>query len=168
MKKLGYSVIVVLLMTVMITSTALAGHTISPTILAGKNENAGVVKITGNSDGTMTLEWMLTGGKGYCMTEWAVHAGASLDDFPTNKGGAIPGKFDYKSHFSGCIAKDSLTIDPPGGKGDPVYIAIHIVVITPDGDEETGWVVRCGDLEGGQFPGKNWSAWLLFQGSDWN
>jgi hypothetical protein len=164
MKKLLYSIVLVLALTALIAVPVFAATTISPTILVGQHENAGSVKITRNGDGTMTLEWMLKGGQGYCMTEWQVHAGASLADFPTNKGGAIPGQFDYKSSFTGCVARDTLTIDPPGDVTDDVFLAVHIVVITPDGDEETGWVVRCGDLEGAQFPGRNWSAWVYFPG----
>ena len=154
------------LVAVLITVPVMAGFTISPQILAGQSEFAGVVKITGNTDGSMTFLFMLKGGEGYCMTEAQLHAGLSLDDFPTNRGGAIPGQFDYKYTFESCISSFQVTIDPPGEKGD-LYLAIHMVVMTPDG-EETGWVVRCGDLIGAQFPGKNWSAWIYFPEQTWN
>lgn len=166
MKKILFALLVSGILTSLLVFPA-AAYTISPKILAGQNTFVGVVKITGNADGTMTLNFMLQGGLGYCMTEWAAHAGATLDDFPTNDGGAIPGQFDYKSTFSGCVTRDSLIIDPPGGFGDDVYLAIHVVVNGPDMVGETGWVVRCGDLEGAQFPGNNWSAWILYPAKAW-
>jgi hypothetical protein len=147
--------------------TAFAGYTISPTILAGQNINVGSVKITGNADGSLTFDFMLKGGQGYCITDAAIHVGLLLDDFPQNPGGAIPGQFDYKYDFGGCVSAATVTIsDPPGDKGD-IYIAVHVNVYGPDGQQETGWVVRCGDLEGAQFPGRNWSAWISFPADAW-
>jgi hypothetical protein len=167
MKMRLYSFIIAGLLLVLIVTPVLAGYTISPTILAGQTTNVGVVKVTGNADGSLTLVYMLKGGQGWCMTETQVHVGLSLDDFPQNNGGAIPGQFDYKEQFDPCTSNFTLVIyDPPGDKGD-VYIAIHLVVIGPGGQEETGWVVRCGNLEGGQFPGNNWSAWILFPAAAW-
>jgi hypothetical protein len=169
MKKLLHSLFIVTMLAVLVITPVLAGYTISPSILAGQNTHVGVVKITGNADGTMTLDFMLKGGQGYCITKWDMHAGLTLNDFPTNNGGAIPGQFDYHSDFEGCVTKDTFTFDPPGDKGD-VYLAIHVVVYggLEDFDEETGWVVRCGNLQGAQFPGNNWSAWILFPTAAWD
>lgn len=168
MKKLFHSLLVAGVLAVLIVTPVLAGYTISPKILAGQTIFAGVVKITGNPDGSLTLNYMLRGGAGFCMTDSAVHVGLSLDDFPQNSGGAIPGQFDYQYDFNGCVSTFTATIaDPPGYKGD-VYIAIHVNVTLPDGTQETGWTVRCGDLEGGQFPGSNWSAWIWFPTAAWD
>lgn len=170
MKKILYATLMSLLITVMITTPVFAGYTISPKILAGQGIDGvfvGVVKITGNADGSLTFGFMLKGGQGYCIKDAAIHVGLTLADFPQNNGGAIPGQFDYKYDFGGCITNAVVTIvDPVGYKGD-IYIAIHVNVIMPDGTQETGWVVRCGDLEGGQFPGKNWSAWIWFPTAAW-
>jgi hypothetical protein len=176
MKKLAYFTIVVAMLLALLPATAFGlwegGYTISPKILAGQTNWVGNVKITGNPDGTITFDFMMKGGQGYCMTDWALHAGLSLADFPTNNGGAIPGQFDYHSTFTGCITSDSITIDPPGVWGDPVYLAIHVNVWQklPDGtlvNQQTGWTVRCGNLEGAQVPGNNWSAWILFPTAAW-
>lgn len=167
MKKGTVVSLLVTLLLVLLPLTAFAGFTISPTILAGQTTNVGVVKITGNADGSLTLVYMLKGAQGWCMTDSAVHLGLALDDFPQNPGGAIPGQFDYQYDFGGCVKTATVTIpDPPGDKGN-VYIAIHLSVYGPGGVQETGWVVRCGNLEGGQFPGSNWSAWLLFPSNAW-
>jgi hypothetical protein len=165
MKKRLYSLIIAGLLMVLIVTPVLAGYTISPRILAGQNEFAGVLKVTGNSDGSITIEYMLRAGAGWSMTESAVHLGLSLDDFPQNKGGAIPGQFDYQYDFEGCVTSATKKIETPY-YGKSVYIAVHVVVIGPDG-EETGWVVNCGDLEGGQFPGSNWSAWFKLPANAW-
>ncbi len=167
MKKGTWISIAVTLLLILLPMTTFASYTISPQIMAGQNQSAGVVKITGNPDGSLTLVYMLKGGAGWCMTDSAVHTGLTLDDFPQNSGGAIPGQFDYQYDFGGCVKGATVTIaDPAGYKGD-LTIAIHVNVIGPDGQQETGWVVRCGNLEGGQFPGSNWSAWLLFPAAAW-
>jgi len=170
MRKVVYISIAAVLLMALLPASALAQvseNTISPKILAGQTDFAGVVKITGNADGTLTFAFMLRGGAGYCMTDAAIHLGLSLDDFPQNSGGAIPGQFDYKYDFDGkCVTGLTTTIPAPGGKVD-TYIAVHVNVILPDGTQETGWVVRCGDLEGAQFPGSNWSAWILYPARAW-
>lgn len=165
MKKGMLVSVLVALLLALLPLTTFASFTISPAILAGQTTNVGVIKITGNADGSLTLTYMLKAG--WCMTNSAVHLGLSLDDFPQNAGGAIPGQFDYQYDWGGCVKAATVTIqDPPGDKGN-VYIAVHLNLYGPNGQQETGWVVRCGNLEGGQFPGSNWSAWLLFPANAW-
>lgn len=169
MKKILYAITMTLILSAMVTTTVFAGYTISPKILAGQGDALdfeGVIKITGNADGSLTFYPMLK--TGWCVTDMAIHIGLSLDDFPQNDGGAIPGKFDYQYDFGECITRvPAFSIaDPPGDKGD-IYIAIHMNVYGPDGVQETAWVVRCGDLEGAQFPGANWSAWMFFPAAAW-
>lgn len=172
MKKLKYALIIAVLVAVFATTTVFAGTVISPKILAGQGVGGvfvGVAKITGNADGSLTIDFQLKGGQGYCITDAAIHVGLSLDDFPTNNGGAIPGQFDYKYDFGGCVSKATVTIaDPPGDKGD-IYLAIHVNVYNRYDPEyqDTGWIVRCGNLEGAQFPGNNWSAWIFFPDAAW-
>jgi hypothetical protein len=171
MKMRLYSFIIAGLLLVLIVTPVLAvdtidpGYTVSPRILAGQTEFAGVLKVTGNADGSITLDYMLRGGAGWCMTETQIHMGTSLSDFPQNNGGAISGQFDYKYEFDTCITDWSITI-PTDFHGQLVYIAVHVDVIGPDG-EETGWVVNCGNLEGGQFPGNNWSAYFQLPRNAW-
>lgn len=170
MKKILYATLMALLITVMITSPVFASYTVSPKILAGQGIGGtyvGVVKITGNADGSITFQFMLKGGAGFCITDAAIHTGLSLADFPQNPGGAIPGQFDYQYDFGGCISNVIITIPDPAGYKDNTYIAIHVNVFGPDGFQETGWVVNCGNLEGGQFPGNNWSAWLRLPVNAW-
>jgi hypothetical protein len=126
------------------------------------------VKASGD-ESFITLEFMLRAGEGFCITESSAHVGLSLDEFPQNPGGAIPGQFDFKTDHDGCVT--SFTYQIPvqtAWYGNPVLIATHAVVVTPDGDEETGWAVNCGNLEGGQFPGKNWSAYFVFPANAWD
>jgi hypothetical protein len=171
MKKLIYSMFIVMVLTALVITPVFAAWgehmSINPKIMVAQTIWAGNVRVTGNLDGTMTFQIMLKGGQGYCFTEAAFHAGLSLDDFPQNNGGVIPGQFDYQLDPAGCISSYTMTIDPPGEYGDPVYIAMHFVVNGPGFEGETGWTVRCGNLEGGQFPGNNWSAWLLFPSVQW-
>ncbi len=166
MKRVLFSLFILFLLTTLITTTAFAGS-VSPTILAGKTINVGTANVTGNPDGSFTIRLFIR--QGYCLTDAAIHSGLSLADFPQNRGGAIPGQFDYKNDFGGCVSHPpTITIDDPaGGFGDKVYIAIHVNVYGPDGQQNTGWVVRCGNLEGGQFHGKNWSAYFIFPANAW-
>jgi hypothetical protein len=102
------------------------------------------------------------------MTESAVHVGLSLADFPQNNGGAIPGQFDYKTDHTGCIRGFTYQIPVDSAwYGNEIYIATHAVVTGPDGQQETAWAVNCGNLEGGQFPGSNWSAYIIFPANAW-
>jgi hypothetical protein len=167
MKRATYLSILVILLLAVLPVTAFAGYTISPRLLAGQTEFAGVVKITGDHD-WLVVEFMLRAGAGWCMTESAVHVGLSLDDFPQNSGGAIPGQFDYKAVHDPCTSKYTYRIPVQGDwYRNQIYIATHAVVIGPDGEEETAWAVNCGDLEGGQFPGSNWSAYITFPANAW-
>ena len=61
MKKLISSLMIVVLLAA-IPATAFAGYTISPKLLAGQTEFAGVVKITGDAD-FLTLRFELRGGE---------------------------------------------------------------------------------------------------------
>lgn len=173
MRKALYSILVTVILSVLIFTTAFAGDVVAPKIVAGKGKvgsdgYVGIVRVTGNPDGSLTLDFRLKRPEGFCITDAAVHTGLSLDDFPQNKGGAIPGQFDYKYDFGGCVFQVTKTIEDPAGEwGDFLYIAIHVNVYGPDGQQNTGWVVNCGKLEGGQFPGKNWSAFFRFPANAW-
>lgn len=165
MKKRLYSIFIAVILTSMVMSTALAGTTLSFKIIAGQTQLAGIVDITPEDNGDLTLNFKLL--KNWCMTDAAIHTGLTLEDIPQNNGGAIPGQFDTKLNFGGCVNTfGPVTIDPAGFKED-VYIAIHLNVFDRYGVQETAWVVKCGDIEGGQFPGSNWSAWLLFPAKAW-
>jgi hypothetical protein len=166
MKKVTYSLFIAALLAILVTSTALAGYTISPRLLAGQTGFAGVVKITGDAD-FLTIEFQLRSGAGWCLEESAVHVGLSLDDFPQNHGGVIPGQFDYKADHN-CASGFTYQIPTDNAwYGNQIYIATHAVVTGPDGQQETAWAVNCGNLEGGQFPGKNWSAYIIFPANAW-
>lgn len=174
MKKIFYAMVMALVITAMVTTTVFASYVISPRILFGQTMFGGVVKVTGNSDGSITFEYMIAGGQGWCMTETAIHVGLSLDDFPTNPGGVIPGQFDFKPDITGCITSFTITIfpdpvEPQWAYLDSVYIAIHVVGDNPTSGMygETGWVVNCGNLEGGQFPTNNWSAYFRLPTNAW-
>jgi hypothetical protein len=126
-----------------------------------------VVQIYGNQE-TLTVHFFLRAGAGWCMNESAVHVGLTLDEFPQNNGGAIPGQFDYKTDHSYCVRGYTYQIPvKPEWYGNQIYIATHAVVTTPDGGQETAWAVNCGNLEGGQFPGSNWSAYIVFPRNAW-
>ena len=149
--------------------TAYASYTVSARLLAGQTEFAGVVKVTGDAN-NLTVSFMLRGGAGWCMTESAVHVGLSLDEFPQGPGGAIPGQFEFQADHEGCVASYTYTIpvEGRGWYGNWIYIATHAVVNGPGGlVGETAWAVNCGNLEGGQFPGRNWSAYFRFPANAW-
>ncbi len=167
MKKLIVPLIVVALLATLFPATVSAGYTISARLLAGQTEFAGVVRVTGDAN-LLTIEFALRGGEGWCMNESQVHVATSLDDFPQNKGGAIPGQFDYKTDHD-CVTGFTYQIPvQTGWHGNQIFVAAHAVVIGPDGQEETGWAVNCGNLEGGQFPGRNWSAFTVYPANGWN
>lgn len=169
MKKLLYSFVILLVLTALVTTPVLASYTISPRLLAGQTMFAGVVKTTGYND-YLHLEIQVRGGAGWCMTASQVHVGLSLAEFPQNSGGAIPGQFDYKQSYGSCITTATYNI-PIAGKGwfgQRIYIAVHAVVNGPNGlVGETAWAVNCGNLEGGQFPGNNWSAYYQLPANAW-
>jgi hypothetical protein len=100
-----------------------------------------------------------------------VHVATSLGDIPQNKNGnPKPGQFDYKGSH-GCSNGHTYVIPLESGWRDssiPLFIAVHTVVTGPDGVEETGWAVRCGNLGATQFPGANWAAYLVFTPDAWN
>jgi hypothetical protein len=166
MKKSAVSLTIVALLVALTTTTALA-YPIQPRLLAGQSGFAGVVRITGDAN-FLTVTFMLRSGQGWCLEESAVHVGLSLDDFPQNKGGAIPGKFDYKADHDCARGYTYVIPVDPAWYGNQLYIAAHAVVIAPDGTRETGWAVNCGNLEGGQFPGRNWSAYIIFPANAWD
>lgn len=166
MKKLFHSLFVSGLLTVLVVTPVLAGYTISPRLLAGQTEFAGVVKVEGKAD-FITFTFMIRGGAGWCMDDFAVHIGDSLDDFPQNSGGAIPGQFDYQMDPAGCVTAYVYKIPTGAWYGQNIYIAIHANVYGPDGVQQTAWVVNCGDLEAGQFPGSNWSAYFRLPANAW-
>lgn len=168
MKKILHILFVVGVLTAMITTPVLAGTTISPRLLAGQTNFAGVIKVSGYPD-YLHFVFTIRGGAGWCMTDAAIHVGLSLDEFPQNAGGAIPGQFEFQYDFGGCIV--GATIDVPitgrGWYGNWIYVAVHANVIGPDGQQETAWTVNCGDLEGNQFPGNNWSAYFRYPANAW-
>lgn len=164
MKKSAVSLTIVALLVALSTATVF-GYPIGPTLLAGQTARAGHVRITGNAD-SLTVEFRMV--RGWCLEKTHVHVGLSLDDFPQNKGGAIPGKFDYKADHD-CARGFTHNIPlQDGWYGNAVFIATHAVVTGPDGQRETGWAVNCGNLEGGQFPGRNWSAYIVFPANAWD
>ncbi len=166
MKKILYSSLIALLVLMMMTISASAGATFGAKIIAGQQYYIGTFWVSGNADGSLTLQLDMTTNDvgGWCITDAAIDVATSLSDIPQNKGGAIPGKFDYKFNFGGCInGYRTIHIDKGDwNHGDLLYIAIHVNAYGPDGQQETGWAVNCGQLQSLQFPGKNWSgyAWL--------
>jgi hypothetical protein len=166
MKKFIYSLFITGLLAVLVVTPVLAGYTISPRLLAGQTQFAGVIKVTGDAN-FLTFEFQIRAGAGWCMEDFAIHIGDSLDDFPQNAGGAIPGQFDYQVDPAGCVTGFTYQIPTNGWYGQWIYIAVHANVYGPDGVQETAWTVNCGNLEGGQFPGTNWSAYFRFPANAW-
>ncbi len=147
--------------------TAFASYSISPRIVTWNRVDVGVVKVTGNADGSLTLDYMLKGAQGWCMTQSSVHVGLTPYDFPLSEIGAMPKEFDYQYSFGSCVASATRTIvDPPGDKGS-LYIAIYVEVVNPDGGRQTAWVWGCPCLPGGKFPGRNGSAYFVFPSQAW-
>jgi hypothetical protein len=170
MKKIFFSLLIVGMLATLFTSTVLAGYTISATLYAGQNEVAGFVKIWNDVD-NLYVQIQMKGGAGWCLNKSQVHVATSLGDIPQNKNGnPKPGQFDYKGSH-GCSNGHTYVIPLESGWRDssiPLFIAVHTVVTGPDGVEETGWAVRCGNLGATQFPGANWAAYLVFTPDAWN
>lgn len=168
MKKLLYSLFIVIAVAGVMASTVLAIPWVQPAIMVGQNTEAGRVNIVGDEN-FLTLTFMPFVNDGWCMTETHVHAAASLEEFPQNKGGAIPGQFDFKFEHDGCITHFTLQIPvDPEWYGEDIFIAIHTVFFNRiTGEEETGWTVNCTDLWDNQFPGRNWSAYSEFPANAW-
>lgn len=165
MKKFIYTLFIVMLLAGVIASTVMASFSVNPKILAGQNTLVGFTRIAGGTD-FLRLKFALP--YGWCMTETNVHVALDPMDIPQNNGGAIPGQFDYKTDHDGCVTRFTLDIPTdPAWFGKHLYLGIHVVVIGPDGQEETGWTVNCGDLGAGQFPGANWSAYAQYPANAW-
>lgn len=176
MKKLILSIVLALLLSTIFLPAAF-GYTISPTIYIGQFTKAGYMKITPNADGSITLEFMMKGGEGWCLTEAQVHVGTSLDDFPVNP--TRPGHFDYKLYGPDALCTTKLTrtiypneMDPQWAHGDHIYMAIHTVVDNPFLGiyDETGWTVRCGVKEEHYFEYDKWASglWLEILPYEWD
>lgn len=176
MKKFLFSLVIALLLSTMFVPAAF-GYNIGPTIYFGQDIIGGYMQVTPNADGSITLEYMMKGWVGWCMTESAVHVGTSLDDFPTNPtGNTIPGHFDFKVYGpdAPCITRLTVTIrpdevDPQWEHGDHIYMAIHIVADNPKLGlyEETGWSVRCGTKEEHYFNYDKWAGGLWLEIFPW-
>ena len=178
MKKITSALVIVALLTIFTASTVLAGiwqgYIISATIYGGQDTKIGYTKIWNDED-SLNVQFMMRGGAGWCLSEYHIHVGETLYDFPYNPGGNLQvGQFDYTAELGGCAT--NVVVEIPladlEAKGilplDEFFMAIHIVAnnwIT--GEEETGWAVRCGDLEGQQFPGDNWAGFIRFTPDAW-
>jgi hypothetical protein len=161
MKKYGFLFLIVILTASFLTTPAYA---IGPTLYAGQNQIAGYVQIT--DDGTdLTVQIIMKGGEGWCLKEASVHVADELADFPlTGSGNPKIGQFDWKIDYGdNCVNGATFVIPLPASPSNSdIYIAVHAVVVGPDGQEETGWAVRCGDLWGAQFGGSSWAAYIWY------
>lgn len=188
-KRAFVSILVALL--VLLPMTAFASYTVSPQIVVEQGVSAGVVKVTGNADGSLTLDYSLKGWAGWCIRYSAVHVGLTLDDFPMGKVGASPIRFDYQFPFGECggpvgpnivaapcttysfnyqggpmmcVTSATRVIEDPPGDRDALYIAIYGIMTNPDGEREIGWAMNA---DGGLFPGRNGSAYFVFPANAW-
>ncbi len=156
MKNMFFALIIIVMLAALFPAMVTA-HGASPSLLAGQNEFAGIVQVSNDADYLTVRYWPKAG---WCLNETHLHVADSLEAIPQNRGGAIPGKFDYKNDHD-CAREFTYVIPLDWPIGTKVYIAAHAVMTGPDG-EETAWAVRCGDLEGAQFPGANWSAYIMY------
>lgn len=179
MKKFTSALLIAILMLTFITSAVFAewqGYVISATMYGGQTaDKVGFAKIWNDED-TLFIHFMMRGGAGWCLEEYHVHAGATLDDFPmTATGNLIPGHFDYKVDLGGCEREAMLEIPLADLEAlgilpqDEFFMALHAVVFNRyTGQEETSWSVRCGDLWGQQFPGEpGWEGYIRFTSDAW-
>lgn len=166
MKKLTFLLVIVALLTAL-SPAAVSAYTISATLYAGQTAIAGYVKIWNDADNLYVDIWM-RGGAGWCLNESHVHVATSLDDVPRTKSGSPkPGHFDYKATHD-CVNGFTHTISlEDGWYGEELIVVVHAVVTGPDGQEETSWAVRCGNLDDVQFRGPGWSAYLVFTKDAW-
>jgi hypothetical protein len=140
---------------------------IGPQLVAGQSEQVGWVTIT-DEGAYLSVNYRIT-ASGWCISKAQVHVADSLDGIPQNRGGAIPGRFDYKASFEPCTRGYEFQIPiQQGWEGNDIYIAVHADVIGPDGQKEGAWAVRGGDPEAAQFSGRNWSAYVRFRAADWD
>lgn len=173
MKKVLYSLMIVLILTGVVASSASATVP-APTIYVN-SWKAGFLKITPHeADGSITIQYMLKGGIGWCMTASDVHVGQSLDDFPLDAAGADPDLFDFQVYDGPCVSNFSITlypdaVDPQWAAGEHIYIAVHIVANNPGlrVQGQDGWAVRCGCIPGHIFPGTGLTLWLEIFPNEW-
>jgi hypothetical protein len=181
MKKFTLALLAAALLTAMIATSVFAGiqgYVIGATLYGGQTANkVGFTRIWNDED-SLNVYFMMRGGAGWCLEEAGVHVGATLDDFPltSNGGNLIPGHFDYKADMGGCV-RDFLFEIPLAdlaakgifpGMEDDFFMAIHAVAFNRyTGQQETGWSVRCGDLDGQQFPGPGWEGYIRFTPDAW-
>lgn len=163
MKKLLLCLTMVVLVASVFAGTAFAGDAAPfvPKLVTGQQEIHGLVYLWTDGETLYVVFWV-NAYENYCLQETHLHIDTDLANIPQNDGGAIPGQFEYKDDWD-CVNKVvyKIPLATEGvAVGDRVYIAAHAVVQYPDGTEETGWAVNCGDLENHQFPGSNWSAYI--------
>jgi hypothetical protein len=131
-------------------------------LIAGQTEYVGDVEVWVD-DGTGALHVRYQTFAGYCLKETHVHVADSVDGIPQNNGNPVPGQFASKHDELGCVQSDEHVFAGPWDSGR-VYIAAHAVVgKTCDACwEETGWGVRCGQMDRFAFPGKNWAVYIQY------
>jgi len=131
-------------------------------LIAGQTEHVGDIRVW-IDDSTGDLHIRYHAFSGYCLQETHVHAADSLLSIPQNNGNPTPGQFASNNDDLGCVIVDDHVLEGPWESG-PLYIAAHASVIKPDDPywEETGWGVRCGNIDTFDFPGNNWAAYILY------
>jgi hypothetical protein len=164
MKKFSFVLLTVLLAASFVVMPAYADVPIGPRLIAGQNMFAAGIKVE-VVETDLLVHIDMRGGAGWCLKEAHLHVGQTLQDFPFTKSGNLKlGQFDYKRSFDGdCVGGRTTFIIPLARFEREVFIAIHAVVVGPDGQEETAWGARCGDLAAAQFPGANWAAYIWYQ-----
>jgi hypothetical protein len=179
MKKFTLALMVATLLLAMVATSVLAGiqgYVISATFYGGQTNNkVGFTKIWNDAD-SLNVFFMMRGGAGWCLTDFHVHVGTTLADFPfTPSGNLKPGQFDYKADLTGCVTSETLEIPLSDLAamgilpGDEFFMAVHGVAFNRfTGQEETAWSVRCGDLDGQQFPDdSSWAGYIRFTSDAW-
>ena len=131
-------------------------------LIAGQHYQVGEVKVWIDDDGDLWVRYEAFDG--YCLQETHVHVAYTLDGIPQRNGNPVPGQFASKHDELGCVRYDYHEFEGPWDSG-PLYIAAHASVGKPDDPywEETAWGVICGNIDGYQFPGANWAAYILYQ-----
>lgn len=139
-------------------------------IIAGQNFNepAGSVCLndidTDNDGFDDALEITFTTTGDWVIRKTHFHLGYSLNEIPRNKGGLIPGQFEYHSPALSDVTEYSFVI--PFEDFDfhctnaEIFAASHLELARPDG--MGGWQTETGWGEGDNRPGKNWSMVFSF------
>jgi hypothetical protein len=142
-----------------------AWHWVSPpqayNLWAGQHTLAGTVTVWSTEE-TLYVRYDMTDN--WWLEETHVAVAESLLGIPHNKGGPIPGQFEFSATHDPRVQTYTyaIPVKPEWDDGLSLYICAHAVAVQID---KTGKVIQRQTGWGGDedYPGKNWAKYIKYE-----